>query len=83
MLGAVISFTAMAVAGREMASELDTFEIMMYRSVIGVIVVLIIGGVSGSLASISKQRFGLHLIRNICHFSGQNLWFYAIAVIPF
>jgi drug/metabolite transporter (DMT)-like permease len=83
MLGAVISFTAMAVTGREMASELDTFEIMMYRSVIGVIVVLIIGGLSGSLASISKQRFGLHLIRNICHFSGQNLWFYAIAVIPF
>ncbi|MEH6445772.1 MAG: DMT family transporter [Oceanospirillaceae bacterium] len=83
MLGAVISFTAMAVAGREMASELDTFEIMMYRSIIGVAVVLIIGGISGSLATISKQRFGLHFIRNICHFSGQNLWFYAIAVIPF
>ena len=83
MLGAVISFTAMAIAGREMASELDTFEIMMYRSVIGVFVVLLIGGLSGSLVSISKQRFGLHLIRNVCHFSGQNLWFYAIAVIPF
>jgi drug/metabolite transporter (DMT)-like permease len=83
MLGAVISFTAMAVAGREMASELDTFEIMMYRSIIGVLVVLSIGGISGSLGSISKQRFNLHLIRNICHFSGQNLWFYAIAIIPF
>jgi drug/metabolite transporter (DMT)-like permease len=83
MLGAVISFTAMAVAGREMASELDTFEIMMYRSIIGVCVVLIIGSISGSLGTISRQRFGLHLIRNICHFSGQNLWFYAIAVIPF
>ena len=28
MVGAIASFTAMAVAGREMASELDTFEIM-------------------------------------------------------
>jgi len=83
MLGAVVSFTAMAVAGREMASELDTFEIMMYRSIVGVVVVLAIGGISGSLVTISRQRFGLHLVRNICHFSGQNLWFYAIAVIPF
>ncbi len=83
MLGAVMSFTAMAVAGREMASELDTFEIMMYRSIIGVFVVLAIGGFSGSLDTISRQRFGLHLIRNICHFFGQNLWFYALAVIPF
>lgn len=49
MLGAVISFTAMAVAGREMANELDTFEIMMYRSVVGVLVVLAVGGMSKSL----------------------------------
>lgn len=83
MLGAVASFTAMAISGREMASELDTFEIMMYRSVIGVFIVLAIGGLSGSLGSVSRQRFGLHLIRNICHFTGQNLWFYAIALIPF
>ena len=83
MLGAVMSFTAMAVAGREMASELDTFEIMMYRSIIGVFVVLAIGGFAGSLGTISRHRFGLHLIRNICHFFGQNLWFYALAVIPF
>lgn len=82
MLGAVISFTAMAVAGREIASELDTFEIMMYRSIIGIVVVLSIAGYAGSLKTISKQRFGLHLIRNICHFTGQNLWFFALAVIP-
>lgn len=83
MFGAVISFTAMAVAGREMASELDTFEIMMYRSIIGLIVVLAIGAYVKSLGTISKKRFDLHLIRNICHFCGQNLWFYALTVIPF
>ena len=82
MLGAVISFTSMAVAGREMASELDTFEIMMYRSIIGVLVVLTIASISGSLKSVSRERFGLHLVRNLCHFTGQNLWFYALTVIP-
>lgn len=82
MFGALMSFTAMAVAGREVASELDTFEIMMYRSLIGLFIVLGVGGFAGSLVSISRQRFGLHVVRNFCHFTGQNLWFYALTMIP-
>ena len=42
MLGAMFSFTLMAIAGRELAGNLDTFEIMMYRSFIGVLIVLFI-----------------------------------------
>jgi len=83
MLGAVVSFSSMAVAGREMASELDTFEIMMYRSFIGLVIVLVVGRFAGTLTEVSRQRFGLHLIRNVTHFAGQNLWFYAVALIPF
>jgi drug/metabolite transporter (DMT)-like permease len=83
MLGAVVSFTAMAIAGREMAHELDTFEIMLYRSFIGIAVVLSVARVAGTLGQISRQRLGLHFIRNLSHFTGQNLWFYAIALIPF
>ena len=82
MLGTVASLTTMAVSGREMSSELDTFEIMMYRSFIGVIIVVVIGKLSGTFKSVSRQRFGLHLIRNISHFTAQNLWFYALALIP-
>jgi len=82
MLGAVISFTAMAIGGRELASDLDTFEIMMYRSFIGVLIVLVVAAFAGTLGTVSRQRMGMHLIRNICHFFGQNLWFYALAVIP-
>ena len=83
MLGAVVSFSSMAVAGREMASELDTFEIMMYRSFIGLMIVLIVGGIVGTLNQINRERLGLHFIRNSSHFVGQNLWFYAVAIIPF
>ncbi len=36
MTGAIGSFSAMAVAGREVSFELDTFEIMMYRSFVGI-----------------------------------------------
>lgn len=82
MLGGVMSFTTMAVAGRELASELDTFEIMMYRSMIGLLIVLSVAKYSGSINTVSRQRLGLHFIRNVCHFTGQNLWFFALALIP-
>ena len=82
MSGAILSFSAMAVAGRYLASGLDTFEIMLYRSVIGVVIVLAIVAMKGRFEEISTRAFGLHLVRNIFHFTGQNLWFYAIATIP-
>ena len=42
MMGAVVSFTLMAVAGREVLHELDTFEVMTYRSIMGILIVLFI-----------------------------------------
>lgn len=83
MVGTIASFSAMAVAGREVSFQLDTFEIMMYRSFIGVLTVLVIGGLAGKLNQIRTDRLGLHFIRNISHFAGQNLWFFAISMIPF
>ncbi len=35
MSGAIFSFTAMAIAGRSVSGVHDTFEIMMWRSVVG------------------------------------------------
>ena len=82
MSGAILSFTTMAVAGRAAAFDLDTFEIMFYRSCIGFLVVLAVSSVAGTRRQIRAQKLGLHFIRNLAHFSGQNLWFYAITVIP-
>jgi len=82
MLGAVVSFSAMAVGGRSVSFELDTFEIMMYRSLIGLALVTIIASSTGAHRTITGRKPGLHLIRNVFHFTGQNLWFYAITVIP-
>jgi drug/metabolite transporter (DMT)-like permease len=82
MTGAIASFTSMAVAGRSVSLTHDTFEIMLFRSVVGIAVVVLVASRFGTLSQISGQRIGLHLIRNISHFTGQNLWFYAITVIP-
>ena len=82
MLGAIFAFSSMAISGRSVSDELDTFEIMMYRSVIGVFLVVSIAGCASTLKEISTRSFGTHVIRNACHFAGQNLWFAALAMIP-
>ena len=82
MLGAIASFSTMAVAGREVSFALDTFEIMLFRSAVGVIIVAFAAIAFGTWRQINREQFSLHFFRNIMHFIGQNLWFYAVTVIP-
>lgn len=82
MTGAIVSFSSMAVAGRAVRLELDTFELMMYRSFIGIFIVLTIGTLTGTLKQVRGDRLHIHFARNACHFAGQNLWFFAITLIP-
>ncbi|UAB90568.1 DMT family transporter [Ruegeria sp. SCSIO 43209] len=82
MTGAIASFTSMAIAGRELSVTHDTFEIMFYRSLVGICVVAIVLSASRKWHQVTTKRLGLHGIRNVLHFTGQNLWFYAVTVIP-
>jgi drug/metabolite transporter (DMT)-like permease len=82
MIGAIVSFSAMAVAGRALASNLDTFEMMTYRSIIGVVIVVTVAGLTGRLHEVTTRDLGHHAIRNIARFTGQNLWFFSLTLIP-
>ncbi len=82
MIGSIASFSAMAIAGRELGGRYDTFEIMMYRSIFGVLIVVTLMGLTGAWRQINADRLSLHFVRNLAHFTGQNLWFYAVTVIP-
>lgn len=82
MLGTIASFATMAVAGRTVSEELDTFEIMTYRSFVGIAIVVAVGLATQKLGQISTRNLHLHFARNLFHFAGQNLWFFAIATAP-
>lgn len=82
MGGGLLSLSAMAIAGREMSAELDTFELMLWRSAFGVPIVLAAAAVTGGVGRLSTRRPGLHATRNLFHFTAQNLWFHALATIP-
>lgn len=82
MIGAIFSFTSMAIAGREISASLDTFEIMLYRSIIGFVIVIVVAYAAGTMKEVNFKRFSTHIVRNIFHFTGQNLWFFALPLIP-
>jgi len=82
MSGAITAFTIMAVAGRAAALDLDTFEIMLYRSCVGAVIVMIAATIFGTWSQVRPAHMQLHFIRNLSHFAGQNLWFFAITMIP-
>lgn len=83
MMGAVVSFVAMAVAGRELAPAMNTFELMLYRSAIGFAVIfLVVWRSPAGFAQVRTRQPWRHVRRNLFHYAGQNLWFFAVAAIP-
>lgn len=82
MIGSIIAFSLMAVAGRAVSDTLDTFEIMMYRSFVGLVIVLAVVIATGKRHQITTRSLHIQTFRNLAHFAGQNLWFFAITVIP-
>jgi len=81
MVGALLSFSLMAVSVRELLRAMGNFEILFLRSLVSFVLVLAVLPRFG-LGALRTRHFGLHLVRNVLHFSGQYAWVYAIAMLP-
>ncbi len=83
MTGAIASFLLMAVAGRAVQVEMNTFALMFWRSLIGLAIVLMVWRMAGlGTRALRPASPGTHAIRHIVHFGGQNLWFWGLTAIP-
>lgn len=82
MSGALLSFCLMAIGGRELAGSIGTFQILFFRSMIGLLVVSLIIARTGRRALFGTNRFRLHLARNTFHFAGQYGWFLGLGLLP-
>tara|TARA_R110002167_G_scaffold28460_1_gene95691 strand:+ start:253 stop:1149 length:897 start_codon:yes stop_codon:yes gene_type:complete len=83
MMGALISFSTMAVATREISAELDTVQLMFYRSLAALAIIsTIVLALPGRRERLRTRRLPMHAMRNLVHFVGQFGWFHAIALIP-
>jgi drug/metabolite transporter (DMT)-like permease len=84
MLVALSGFSLLAIASRELTAHLTPFEILFWRSAIGIVVIGTILARQNPQA-FQQQNLGFvrwHFLRNLCHFGGQCAWLFAIAVIP-
>jgi drug/metabolite transporter (DMT)-like permease len=78
----IASFLAMSVAGRATMAELNVFQVLELRSVIGFFVLLPLVMMSGGFAAMRTKRPLAHVARNVVHFIGQAAWLYALTLIP-
>lgn len=84
MTGALLSFSASALAIRALGQHLNTFEILTIRSGLGLLVLLVLALVQPSLRKeCAPTHFGYHLARNVTHFIGQFAWALAVTLLPF
>ena len=81
MVGALLSFSLMAVGVRELLRTLPSLEILFLRSLVAFVIVAAVLPRMG-LQPLRTRLFGLHVVRNMVHLSGQYAWIYAIAFLP-
>lgn len=82
MMGALASFCLMAIGARELSGELSTFQVLFFRSVIGLVCILFVVFFSRNALTFRTKKLGLHIFRNSFHFAGQYGWFVGITLLP-
>lgn len=82
VIGALTSFCLMAIGARELNSQIGIFQILFFRSIVGLLVLLPIMFLSKKSSFLLPKRIKLHLVRNLFHFAGQYGWFLGIGLLP-
>jgi drug/metabolite transporter (DMT)-like permease len=82
MAGWLITTLAMTLAGRELATVLPVFVVMIMRSGIALILLSPVVFLWYRGDPVRTRRLPWHIARNLVHFAGQYCWFLALALIP-
>lgn len=80
MLVSAFMFSLMGVCIKLAATDYNTGEIVLYRSLIGVIVLLAMVRLRGQ--TIRTRHFGAHVKRSVAGVASLGLWFYSLTQLP-
>jgi len=80
MVGSTLLFALMSVCVKLAAAECSLGEIVFFRSIVGVIALIVAARWRG--LSLRTAVPGMHLWRSVVGVSALSLWFYAIAHLP-
>jgi drug/metabolite transporter (DMT)-like permease len=80
MAGALLSFSATAIAVRELAPALVLFDILAARAAAGVAIVGLVA--LSRRRPVPARRVPLHLARNLVHWGGNYAWSLGVTLLP-
>jgi drug/metabolite transporter (DMT)-like permease len=81
MMGALVSFSTLAVSIRELSHGLNVYEMLAIRNFGGIVAL-------AGYALARRERVAgpfplrIHLLRNVFHFGGQTAWVYGVTMLP-
>ena len=82
MAGWLCLMLMVAVAGRESLREVNVFQLMQMRCMLGFLMLYPLIHMSGGFAAMKTSRPLQHISRNLVHYVAQLGWFFALTLIP-
>ena len=82
MAGWLSLMLIITVAGREAAREINVFQLMEMRSILGFLMLYPLIRASGGFGVMKTTRLPQHIARNLIHYGAQLGWFFALTLIP-
>jgi drug/metabolite transporter (DMT)-like permease len=82
MAGWLTLMLIIAIAGREAAREINVFQLMEMRSILGFLMLYPLIRAKGGLGAMKTARLPQHVARNLIHYGAQLGWFFALTLIP-
>src|SRR3954447_2179133 len=82
MAGWLALMLIVVVAGREGMRELNVFQLMEMRTIIGFFLLYPLIRANGGFAVLKTARIHMHIARNLIHYGAQLGWFFALTLIP-
>jgi drug/metabolite transporter (DMT)-like permease len=82
MAGWLALMLIVAVAGREGMRELNVFQLMEMRSILGLLMLYPLIRINGGFSLVKTAGVHVHIARNLLHYASQLGWFFALTLIP-
>jgi drug/metabolite transporter (DMT)-like permease len=82
MAGWLSLMLIITIAGREAAREINVFQLMEMRSVLGFALLYPLIRAGGGFGKMRTTRLPQHVARNLIHYGAQLGWFFALTLIP-
>src|SRR3954449_6141768 len=82
MAGWLALMLVVVVAGREGLREINVFQLMFMRTIIGFFLLYPMIRANGGFVVLKTARIHMHIARNLIHYGAQLGWFFALTLIP-